>query len=959
MLACSDYRNVSKQTTRDDPHDHIRWFNKITSTLKYRNVSNEAIKLMLFPFSLDGAARIWHEKEPPRFILHGRISFDELFGEACDHFKDLLRKCPYHGFSKLHQIDTLTQSDYDSLNAAAGENLLNRTPRDGLTIIKNKSKVRISRNKPIVSKATQQATVKSIEETCVTCGGPHPYYECLATGGNTFDTCAAEGAYNQGGQNFNQGNNNYQAPLNQTQVGPLNDFSNYMKTNDVNIRAMQNQISNMKTELKNEFKTTMINQNNKLKNMMSNELKNLMSSFIQMHSPSGSRSLPSNTVANPRGDVKDITTRSGVAYEGPSILPTSSSHSKEVKRKPEATKDKVQSTSSESTAHVQPLVVLAPILEPKVVPKPNPKPSIPYPLRLNNQKLQEKTNNQMLKFLQIYQILHFDLSFADVVIRMPKFASTFKSLLSYKEKLFELASTPFNENYSAVLLKKLPEILGDPNKFLIPCDFPELEECLALADLDASINLMPIFVWKKLSLPELTHTRMTLELAKRSVAYLVGVAEDNFVKVGKFYFLADFVIVDYDVDPRVSLILGRPFLRTARALIDESVNQINVIDIACEEYAQEVLGFSDRSDFISEEMEIFIRTPDELSNLDDNYYDTDRDILYLEKFLNEDPSPDLPLRKNEDLKKVDVTMTKPSIKEPPKLKLKDLPSHLEYAFLEGTDKLPVIISKKLKDEEKAALLKVLKLHKRAIAWKIFDIKGIDPHFYTHKILMEDDFKPEVQHQRRVNLKIHEDIFKFLLTCKTKRRPPSLALMGRLPTDACLSVHVMLQARSKGIDFMGPFPSSRGNKYILMAVDYLSKWVEAKALLTNDARVVVKFLKSLFARFRTPRTIISYRGTYYCNDQFAKVMLMYGVTHRLSTVYHLQTSGHVEVSNCGLKRILKRTVGKNRASWSDKLDDALWAFRTAFQTPNEYTPYKLVYRKACVRKGLLGLEALQL
>ncbi|GKB68948.1 reverse transcriptase domain-containing protein [Tanacetum coccineum] len=132
----------------------------------------------------------------------------------------------------------------------------------------------------------------------------------------------------------------------------------------------------------------------------------------------------------------------------------------------------------------------------------------------------------------------------------------------------------------------------------------------------------------------------------------------------------------------------------------------------------------------------------------------------------------------------------------------------------------------------------------------------------------------------------------------------------------------------GIDFMGPFPSSRGNKYILVAVDYLSKWVEAKALPTNDARVVVKFLKSLFSRFGAPRAIISDRGTHFCNDKFDKVMSKYGVTHRLSTPYHPQT------------------VGENRASWSDKLDDALWAFRTAYKTPIGCTPYKLVYGKAC-------------
>nr|GEY00148.1 putative reverse transcriptase domain-containing protein [Tanacetum cinerariifolium] len=146
--------------------------------------------------------------------------------------------------------------------------------------------------------------------------------------------------------------------------------------------------------------------------------------------------------------------------------------------------------------------------------------------------------------------------------------------------------------------------------------------------------------------------------------------------------------------------------------------------------------------------------------------------------------------------------------------------------------------------------------------------------------------------------------------------------------------------------MGPFPSSKGNKYILVAVDYLSKWVKAKALPTNEARVVVKFLKSLFSRFGTPKAIISDRGTHFYNDQFSRVMAKYRVTHRLSTAYHPQTSGQVEVTNRGLKRILERTMGENRASWSDKLEDALWAFRTTFKTLVGCTHYRLVYGKAC-------------
>ncbi|GJY37163.1 reverse transcriptase domain-containing protein [Tanacetum coccineum] len=191
--------------------------------------------------------------------------------------------------------------------------------------------------------------------------------------------------------------------------------------------------------------------------------------------------------------------------------------------------------------------------------------------------------------------------------------------------------------------------------------------------------------------------------------------------------------------------------------------------------------------------------------------------------------------------------------------------------------------------------------------------------------------------------IYKDAHDLVTRCNTCQRQGKILQRDEMPQN---SIQVCEIFDVWGIDFMGSFPSSRGNKYILVAVDYLSKWVEVKALPTNDARVVSKFLKSLFARFGVPRAIISDRGTHFCNDQFAKVMLKYGVTHRLSTAYHPQTSGQVEVSNRGLKRILERTVGENRASWSDKLDDALWTFCTTYKTPIGCTPYKLVYGKAC-------------
>nr|GEY01855.1 reverse transcriptase domain-containing protein [Tanacetum cinerariifolium] len=299
---------------------------------------------------------------------------------------------------------------------------------------------------------------------------------------------------------------------------------------------------------------------------------------------------------------------------------------------------------------------------------------------------------------------------------------------------------------------------------------------------------MPLSVWKRLSLPELTPTCMTLELADRSISRPIGVAEDVYVKVGKFHFQADFVVVDFDADPRVPLILGRYFLKTGRALIDvfdgkltirvgkeaitfnldqtsrysadyndNSINRIDVIEMAYEEYPQEVLGFFDMiaSGNPTPYYDLIVSTTSPTVTLFEN-----SDFL-LEKVdaffaIEDDPRNYMPEVRKE-LKICEAKSEKSSIDEPLEVELKYLLSHLEYAFLEGDDKFPVIIAKDLSVEEKTALITVLKSHKRAIAWKLSDIKGINPEFCTHKILMEDDFEPAVQHQRRVNPKIHDVI----------------------------------------------------------------------------------------------------------------------------------------------------------------------------------------------------------
>ncbi|GJS83112.1 reverse transcriptase domain-containing protein [Tanacetum coccineum] len=1075
----------------------------VTSTFRHPEVPNTSVKLLLFPFSLDGEARDWLDKEPPRSIL--------TWGR------------PY------------------ALDSAAGGNFLDKMPQEGLAIIESKSKVRYSRSRANDSRSQRKQ----------------------------------------------------------------DDFQKMM------LGFMQSYHSNQ---------------------------------------PSTSNSLPSNTIPNPRNEAKAITTRSGVSYDGPPIPPPV------VEKESEVTKD----TELPSTEDIQPPPLIheqtkdkEPIEEPSFVAN-KAKPNLPYPSRLNKEKIREKDDILASKFMEIFRNLHFELSFADALIHMPKFAPMFKKMLNNKDKLIELTKTPLNENCSAVVLKKLPEKLGDPGRFLIPCDFSEFDSYLALADLGASINLMPLSIWKKLQLSGLTETRMVLELADRTISKPTGVAENVFVKVGKFYFPADFVVLDFIADPRVpnddqSLTLKCGDAPSISYNNLESLKKVDLIDVTCEEYSQEVLGFSDsvaynnpsphfdpivsissptltpfdESDFLLfEEADAFIAIDDEPVSpvFNATYYDPEGDILILEALLNNDPLPhpnqeDYLPGIQKDLKVVEpkkssveyATSYEPKV-EIPEVELKELPPHLEYiqipiepketrknyftcqdgtrvpsyairivqcsrlshvymAFFHEYDKktkevfmdrffqfLEILfprvlanldkmlkrvwktpnsnnlekshfmvkegivlghkISRKGIEVDKAKIDVISKLPHpttvkgirsflghagfyRRFTKRLFqNLSTHDPslrekhsfHFFrrlhsclsniekeinrssnshcsklgptleimcdasdyaivrplrfenlsTRKtpkqdcslvlLLQEIDFKgltilrelktkhldhlsrlekslpkytfdpkeitetfpletlsvltfqnptvprwfadlltttgkyikkgmstqeknkffKDVKHyfwddpflfktcadqiiRRCVDGKealeileachsgptgghyganftakkifdagfywptIYKDAYEFVKTCDACQKQGKISQRDEMPQNA---IQVCEIFDLWGIDFMGPFPSSKGNKYILVAVDYLSKWVEAKALPTNDARVVVKFLKSLFSRFGAPRAIISDRGTHFCNDKFDRVMSKYGVTHRLSTPYHPQTSGQVEVTNRG-------------------------------------------------------------
>nr|GEU50728.1 putative ribonuclease H-like domain-containing protein [Tanacetum cinerariifolium] len=720
---------------------------------------------------------------------------------------------------------------------------------------------------------------------------------------------------------------------------------------------------------------------------------------------------------------------------------------------------------------------------------PIPPPGVDQQESIEKEKLREKDDILAAKFMEIFRDLHFKLTFEQQgqAHRVNQDA--------FKRKLLSSSS------------EKTSRELGDPGRFLIPCDFSKFDNCLALADLGASINLMPLSIWMKLKLPTLNDTKMVPELANRTISKPTGVAENVFVKVGKFYFPVDFVVLDFVADPHVPPILGRPLLSTAHALIDiyegeiilryddqsltlkcgdtpsilynnfESLNKVDLIDATCDEYSQEVFGFADvvlyevstsyykpvisnssqnltpfnESDFLlMEEADAFIAIHDEpiSPKFNATYYDPEGDILILEALLNNDPEP---LSNQNDYfpsvrkdHKVVEPKNRSSDDVPPEVELKELPPYLEieqtmevfmddfsvfrnsfYMCLTNLEKMlkwcedtklalnwekshfmvkeDIVlghkISKKGIEVDKAKIKVISKLphpttvkgirsflghagfYRRFIKdfSKIsrpmthlleknlpFNLKGklteapilIAPNWDQPFELMcdasdyaigavlgqrvEKHFRPihyasKTMNQAEMNYTTTEK--EMLTIVYAFKKFHSYLVMNKsiVYTDHS-ALKVKFRKRMKCHRIL--------SKFILVAFDYLSKWVEAKALPTNDARVVIKLLKSLFSQFEIPKAIISDRGTHFCNDQFTRVMSKYGVTHRLSTAYHPKTSGQVEVTNRGLKRILKKTVGENHALWSDKLEDALWAFRTAFKTLIGCTPYRLVYGKTC-------------
>ncbi|GJZ25270.1 reverse transcriptase domain-containing protein [Tanacetum coccineum] len=488
-----------------------------------------------------------------------------------------------------------------------------------------------------------------------------------------------------------------------------------------------------------------------------------------------------------------------------------------------------------STAHIQPPVNHIPIPEPDVL-KTLPKPNIPYPSRLNYQKFREKASNQIEKIFQIFQDLRFDISFADALLLMPIFAPMIKNLLMNKEKLFELAKIPLDENCSAMLLKKLLEKLGDPGKFLIPCDFPRMDVCHALADLGASINLMPLSIWKKISLPELTPTRMTLELVDRSITRPKGLTKDVFVKVGNFHFPTDFVVVNFEADPQVPLILGRSFLRTGGALIDVFGEEITL------QVNDEIVTF----------------------NLDQT---TRYSSIYDDMSVNQIDIIDVA---SEDIVYTDH-------------------SALKYLLS--------------KQDAKPRLLRwVLLLQEFDII--IRDKKGSENLAADHLSRLENPHKDVLE-----NKDINENFPLETLGVISSGSTPWFADYANFHAGNFIVKGMSSQQKKKFFKDVKHYFWDDPYLFRICADQIIRRCVHGQEAFD----ILIASSEGPPGPIIVPISLARNKGSLI-----------------VSTAYHPQTSGQVEVSNRGLKRILERTVGENRASWSDKLDDALWAFRTAFQ-----------------------------
>nr|GEV38741.1 reverse transcriptase domain-containing protein [Tanacetum cinerariifolium] len=828
--------------------------------------------------------------------------FDESFSEAWDRFKDLLRACPHHGFSELHHLDTfynaLNFKDQDSLNFAAGDNFLDKMPRNYLSVIEIKSKVRYSRDKPIVAKVSTNdstsgispdvvklkdmvkallldkkgqnispAPMKAVEEICVTCGGAHSYRNCQATDRNVY-------------------HDNIQGYVSQASV------LNYIHGNtSYRPQTMSNQIR-----------------------------------------PPGFPLVPNNQNVQRNNHNHFIPNKNRVIFE--------------------------------------------PVIASVSALKPNLKASIRYPSKRNNERNHEKANNQIEKFYQIFKDMSFKISFANSLILMPKFASTLKALIKNKEKLSEMAQTPLNEHCSVVLLKKLPKKLGDPGMFLIPCDFladhsisrlVEVAEDVyvkvgsfhfpadfVVVDFDADLRqpyldpegdtlLLEAFLNDDPSSPPPNQRNYLPEVRKELKMYEAkidksSVDEPLVVELKalpphlEYAFLEGddklLVIIakDLSVEEKTALIT---ILKSHKRAIAWKLSDINGTFQRC--------MMAIFHDMIAKTMEVFM---DDFFIFGNSFQSC---LSHLEKMLKRLPEKDTPFIFSQEcvdaFQTLKIKLTKAPILIAPDW---DMPFELmcdardfaigavlgqhqdkHFRLIHYATKTMTEAESNYTTTEKE-MLAVKDSKARLLQWvlllqeftfKVVDTKGAENLAADHLSRLENPYQ-NVLDPKEINESFPFETLN-LVSTSGNQSTPWFADFANYHAGNFIVKGTRCVSGQEAIDILKAFHSEPTGGH--HGPNYTAIKVEAKALLTNDARVVCKFLKNLFARFGAPRAIISDRGTHFCNDQFTKVMQKYDVTYCLATPYHPQTSGQVEVFNHGLKRILERAVVEieHKANWALK------------------------------------------